>query len=428
MIFIPLQMLLLVVFLLSDTIHWILARFRDLPGDSSSTADRTLCSVVILNWNGRHLLEECLPPLLEEIQNTGKPHEVIVVDNGSTDNSVSWVKGRYPWVTLVELAENLGFGEGNNRGVEAASHDIVVLLNNDMIVSTGFLDPLLEPFSDPDVFAVSSQIFFPEGHRREETGNTHGNVRHGYLHLSHEGLRPFHSKRETTPILWAGGGSSAFHRERFLQLGGFSKLYSPCYLEDTDLSYRAWRRGWKVLFAPSSRVLHKHRSSSKVRFTPQELESLVEERKLWYLWSNFQFASLLPHFILFPFNLTNHIGSLSYIRALRRLPAILLSRLSEPQRHTDDRKLESWIEHPLTFLDTFYPERRKLARSSANPLKILVVSAYLPHLGIHGGAGRVYQFLKRTSEEHEVTLIAFVENQSDEESVQQVEGFCKRIE
>jgi len=428
LIFIPLQLLLLVVFLLSETIHWFLAVLKDLPGDSFSTADQTLCSLVILNWNGRHLLEECLPPLLEEIRNSGKPHEVIVVDNGSTDDSVSWVRGSFPEVVLVELEKNFGFGEGNNRGVEAASHDIVVLLNNDMIVSAGFIDPLLEAFSDPDVFAVSSQIFFPEGRRREETGNTHGTLRRGYLHLSHESVRPFHSKRDTAPILWAGGGSSAFHRERFLQLGGFSTLYSPCYLEDTDLSYRAWRRGWKVLFAANSKVLHKHRSSSEVRFTPQELETLIEERKLWYLWSNYQLISLMTHFILFPFNLTNRVGILGYLRALRKLPAILLSRLSEPRRHVNDRTLENWIEHPLVFLNRFNPERQELARTSDDPLKILVVSAYLPHLGTHGGAGRVYQLLKRTSKKHEVTLIAFVESQSEQQSVQQVEGFCKRIE
>lgn len=395
-------------------------------GDQDAPAlDRASCSVVIVSWNGRDLLEESLPPLLRALTRAGGSHEVVVVDNGSDDGTVEWLAQRYPQVRLVALQDNLGFGEGNNRGVRAASRDIVVLLNNDMIVAEDFLRPLLEAFEDPALFAVSSQIEFPPEQRREETGNTRGRFRRGYFHLEHAPFRPAHFSRRRLPVLWAGGGASAFNRRRFLQLGGFSSIFSPCYLEDTDLSYRAWRRGWTVQVAAQSRVLHKHRSTSARRFPPQQLRALIEERKLWYLWKNFQFRRLLPHFLWYPIDLPEGFGMSRYIWSLRKLPAVLALRLGEPRRAVDDATLEDWTWHPVRFLNHFLPDRRPNA--AGGRLKLLVVSAYLPHLGTHGGAGRVFQLMSRAARRHDVTLICFTEGRDDERFLQQARDCCRRV-
>src|SRR5262249_36584919 len=157
----------------------------------------------------------------------------------------------------------------------AARHDIVVLLNNDMVVDPAFLRPLLDGFG-PDTFAVSSQIFLQDQNaRREETGRTTGSFRRGMIDYSHMPLEGRELTRAYYPTLWAGGGSSAFDRRRFVALGGFDPLYSPAYVEDADLSYRAWKTGWEVLFAPASVVYHKHRASSSRRFRPAELQAFV---------------------------------------------------------------------------------------------------------------------------------------------------------
>jgi len=426
-VFAPVQLFLLGLFLLVDCLRCFHLAFqpRESQKAESQAVSRELCSIVVLNWNGRHLLEESLPALEKAIRFTGKNHEIIVVDNGSSDDSVSWLKLNYPNFRMISLNENLGFGEGNNRGVEAASHDIVVLLNNDMIVAEDFLPPLLEAFSDPQVFAVSSQVLFPEGKRREETGNTQAHFKWGYMNLSHQPIQSFHSTRGYLPVLWAGGGSSAFHRQGFLQLGGFSSLFSPCYLEDTDLSCRAWRRGWKVLLAAGSKVLHKHRSSSTARFTMLQLEALVEERKFWYLWKNYQLSTLIPHFLLLPLHLTKRFSVPTYLRSLRRLPEVLLSRLREPRRAVSERELLGWIRHPLSYLNHFQPYRKRTFQS---PLRILVVSAYLPHFGRHGGAVRVLQLLQRVSQKHEVSVISFVETEEEEAQRAQLQQYCKRVE
>lgn len=427
LLLLPVQLLLAILHGAVEALRAFRLIFAFQPGEGpdAPAVDRESCSVVIVSWNGRKLLEESLPPLYRALSRAGGSHEVLVVDNGSEDGTAEWLAELYPQIRLVALQANLGFGEGNNRGVRAASRDIVVLLNNDMIVEEDFLPPLLDAFEDPTLFAVSSQIEFPPERRREETGNTRGRFRRGYFHLEHAPIGPAHYSRRRLPILWAGGGAAAFHRSRFLQLGGFSSIFSPCYLEDTDLSYRAWRRGWTVQVAAESRVLHKHRSTSARRFAPKQLHALIEERKLWYLWKNFQFRRLLKHFLLYPLDLSEGFGMGTYLWSLRMLPAVLALRFQEPRRAVDDAVLEAWTWQPVRFLNQFLPDRSPDAEGGR--LKLLIVSAYLPHLGTHGGAGRVFQLMSRATQRHDVTLVCFIEASDDERFAQQARDCCRRV-
>lgn len=427
LLFLPLQVVLALLFVATELVR-ILVHFWK-RGKADFCRPRTgLCTIVVLNWNGRHLLEESIPALLQAVRKTGEQHEVLVVDNGSKDDTIAWLNEHHPDVRILALDRNYGFGEGNNRGVEAAAHDIVVLLNNDMIVSEDFLPPLVEAFSDPSVFAVASQVFFPPGKRREETGNTRGWIKWGYLHLSHEPIEDYHYSRRYLPVLWAGGGAAAFDRARFLALGGFSDIFSPCYFEDTDLSYRAWRRGWKVLVAAHSEVLHKHRSTSSSRFGASDLSRLIEQRRLWYLWKNYPLAEVLRNLVWFPVQLTVKAGVRDYLGALKKLPRVLSSRLKEPRHRFGHRRVFHWIKHPLSYLNFFYPDRASAGSGSRSRLRILAVSAYLPHLGYHGGAGRVFQLLIRVALRHDLSLLTFVETERESEEVVQIEPHCKRVE
>src|ERR1035437_11016397 len=142
-------------------------------------------SVVIPNWNGKDLLEQYLPSVVEAL--AGNPdNEIVVVDNGSTDGSADFVRAAFPRVTLIALPRHLRFGGGSNAGFRAARNRVVVLLNSDMRVDPGFLAPLLEGFRDPLVFSVACQIFFTDADRvREETGLTQGWWQDGSLRVSH---------------------------------------------------------------------------------------------------------------------------------------------------------------------------------------------------------------------------------------------------
>lgn len=394
-----------------------------------------LASIVILNWNGRDLLGEGIPSVLEAVRASGRDHEVIVVDNGSTDGTVEYLAREFPRVRVVALTRNLGFSEGNNAGVREARNDVVVLLNNDMIVDRNFLQPLLEGFG-PDTFAVSSQIFLQDpSARREETGKTTATFRRGMVDFSHRPVEGGSLPRKYYPAFWAGGGSSAFHRERFLRLGGFQGVYSPAYVEDADLSYQAWKRGWEVLFAAASIVYHKHRASTARRFSPIALQTLVQRNQLLFVWRNIRsWRLLLSHCLFLPWNcyrLARDCGLgiwLGLIQAAARLPSVARSGFRAFSDARSDREVFSLASAPACFFRNRRADRRFTTSNGSDPRpRIIWMTAYLPHVGKHAGAGRMYQLLKRISRDYRVTLLSFLETDGETEYLPELETMCERV-
>ena len=267
---------------------------KDDPPDDGERVDGSAVSVVIPTWNGREHLERNLPSLVAALgDNPG--HEILVIDNGSTDGTGEMLERQFPKVRVLALETNLGFGGGSNAGFRAARHDVVVLLNNDMRVEADFLAPLIEGFRDPRVFAVSSQIFFTDpAKQREETGLTQACWRNGRLSVGHV---VDERVRDLFPTFYAGGGSSAYDRRKFLALGGFDPLWEPFYLEDTDISYNAWKRGWMVLYQPRSIVHHDHRGTIGKYFSTAFIRRTLEKNHLLFAWKNLHDWRLLgSHF------------------------------------------------------------------------------------------------------------------------------------
>ena len=281
LIVLPLAILIAATALAVTDLLWLLAGSRRRVRDTKP--DTHAASLVIPNWNGRDLLERFLPTWLASIGNH-PGSEIIVVDNGSDDGSAEWIAANYPQVRVLALKENLGFGGGSNTGFRAAQNDIVVLLNSDMRVEPDFLAPLLAGFTDAAVFAVSCQIFLGDPtKRREETGLTEGSWQDGMLHVGH---REDSAVNMLFPCLYGGGGSCAFDRKKFLALGGFDDLLAPFYLEDTDLGFMAWKRGWKVLYQPASVVHHEHRGTIGKRFSAAYIESILQKNFILFAWKN----------------------------------------------------------------------------------------------------------------------------------------------
>ena len=301
-------------------------------------------TIVILNWDGRRLLAECLPSVIEAVRCAGGEHEILVVDNGSTDGSVEYVRQVFPTVRTLALDRNYGFSEGNNRGVAGATTDLVVLLNNDMTVDRGFLRPLLNGFSDPSVFAITSQIFFEDStRRREETGKTRARFQAGAFYLWHDEIGPEDEKREAVPVFWAGGGSCAIDRRKFLEIGGFDVLYHPFYVEDADLSYQAWKRGWKCFLAPASRVVHKHRGTSSAKFGNDFVNNTIRRNLYLLIWKNVtDFSMILEHILNLPRiharaminDPTPTFEIRAYARAIRELPGAIRKRIANQAEYS----------------------------------------------------------------------------------------------
>ena len=301
-------------------------------------------TILILSWDGRPLLEEFLPSVLEA---AGK-HEVMVVDNGSKDDSVQFLQTRFPKVRVLKLDRNYGYSEGNNRGIKQVTTDIVVLLNNDMAVDPDFLNPLLKPFSDPAVFAVASQIEMADKSKsRVETGKTRARFDAGLFYLWHDPIAPQEENLDSLPVFWAGGGGCAVDRRKFEMLGGFDALYQPFYVEDTDLSYQAWKRGWRALLAPASHVTHKHRGTTGPRFGELFVNNTTRRNHYLFIWKNVtDIGMLLEHLTGLPRIHGRAISQYgpafeyrAYLRACIRLPMAVWRRLAARHQVLDDREI-----------------------------------------------------------------------------------------
>ncbi len=393
-----------------------------------------LATIVILNWNGKDLLAQGIPSVVEAVRRDGRPHEILVVDNGSSDGSVEYVRTTFPQVRILELPDNLGFACGNNAGVKTARHDIVVLLNNDMIVDPGFLRPMLECFG-PRTFAVASQIHHQDpAVRREETGRTTAAFRRGLIDYAHCEVAAPQYARPFYPAFWAGGGSSAFHRGRFLLLGGFQEVFSPAYVEDTDLSFRAWRAGWDVLFAPGSIVYHKHRATSSRRFPPAALQALIQRNQFLFVWKNIgSWPLVLAHCAFLPWNCYRlaRDSSLriwgSLVQAVVKLPALPAARLRAPFRAV---RTDAEIFRLFAMPARYFTRRRSspaACKAGEQVPRVLWMTAYLPHLGRHAGAGRMYHMLRRTAARYRVTLLAFLEHEEEKQFLPELEAMCERV-
>lgn len=226
-------------------------------------------SIVIPNFNGERIIGPSLSAVLRAAESYPGDCEVILVDDASTDSSVEIVSVLDSDIVLVRHSVNQGFSEAARSGVKAASHEKVILLNSDVHPDQQFIAPLVSALDDESIFAVSPLVTDAEGNPMFVSW-TRYRIARGKLKARSWKLEDVEARRaQGRPLrgLYASGGSVAFRRERFLELGGFLDIYKPFYSEDLDLCTRAWMRGWKTLFVPESRVMH-HSTGTIKRFFP----------------------------------------------------------------------------------------------------------------------------------------------------------------
>ena len=208
------------------------------------------CCVLILNYNGRAHLEICVPSALHAAARVPGGCSVAVVDNRSTDDSLEWLRQNHPGVEIM-VAERNDCLFSLNPLVASRPEDFAVILNNDMHFDGDFIRVMLPHFKDPDVFAVTARVMDWDG-KLLTTGQRNGAMRRFWFYKSW--------KRDidhSCLTLDAGGGCAVFRRSMFVELGGFDPLYRPAYWEDTDLSYRAWKQGWRIVYEPASVIYHR---------------------------------------------------------------------------------------------------------------------------------------------------------------------------
>ena len=298
------------------------------PAPDPGPAAGKQTTLIVPTYNQRHLMDFCLPPLLAE---AGGEHRVMIVDDASTDGTSEYVRSKYPAVRVLRLAKNRGFAGAVRAGIAATETPLFALINTDVQVRPGFLGAILPRFDQAATFAVCSRIDLPGGSQMET-----GNVATTFSGI----LEPYHvPPTRPGPILYAGGASSVFHRARYHALGGFETVYRPLYWEDIELGYRAWRRGWRVLFEPRASVLHQRRAWMGPRFGEAYSNETFLKNALLFVWKNVRDRGLLDRHLVY---VCARLGSellagertmcRAVLRALPLLPWLLLKRWGERRR------------------------------------------------------------------------------------------------
>lgn len=268
-------------------------------------------SIVIPTYNGKHLLEKHLPAVISTMRDGD---ELIIVNDCSSDSTVEYLSRKFQLqdsgsegvlvgksstsnshpVKVVTPKENLRFAGACNLGVTAATNQLIFLLNNDVSPKKDVLLHLVPYFSDSSCFAVGCKEY-----EQDETGEVSGrNV------LWFERGRFIHSKArkmESGETAWVSGGSGLFDRDKWILLGGFDKRFYPAYWEDIDLSFRARKKDWKVLFEEKAVVFHKHESTNNDVFGQSRIDKMSLKNGTAFILKHATLSQYLQYLIWKPY-------------------------------------------------------------------------------------------------------------------------------
>jgi GT2 family glycosyltransferase len=284
-------------------------------------------SILVLNYNGKQHLQECLSSALVSARRYDGDCAVVCVDNRSTDGSRQYVADTFPDVEIVDAPAN-DFLFSLNAVVAGRPEEIAIIVNNDMRFDPDFVSPLVAHFRTPDVFAVGAAILDWSG-STDTIGPRCARIRHCWFYKWWQ----FDYQQQAAFTLEACAGAVAYRRSMFLELGGFDSLYRPGYYEDLDLSYRGWAKGWKVIYEPRSRAFHKISASMKVRHGQSGQDRLFYRNHLLFTAKNVGgLAFLIGFLLLLPLRATRPVirgdwaPLMGFARALPALPRAIARR------------------------------------------------------------------------------------------------------
>jgi GT2 family glycosyltransferase len=343
---------------------------------------QVLTSIVIVSYNSQHHLDRCLTSIDRTVDSTC---ETIVVDNASTDGSANYVAERYPWVRLIRSAENEGFAAGNNRGAAAARGGFIVALNPDTEVTPGWLDALLDPLRCASAGDAEAQLPIglttPRILMMNERGtvNTCGNLPHYTGITSCWGLgQPAESPELALrcPVPAISGACFALSRVLWHKLGGFDEDFFT-YLEDTDLSLRAYLLGYRCLYVPEAVIFHSYTnqfSARKLYFLERNRTNMLLKLYTWRTLALMAPALLLAECVSWGYALKS---GRSYMRAKLGAYASVAARCGsimrrrrqvQLTRQVSDRELLRILGLRLDFVQLAGAAVGRVAGGSLNPL------------------------------------------------------------
>ena len=263
-------------------------------------------SIVIPNYNGRHLLEEYLPYTISAIENAGVAYQLIIIDDTSTDDSVEFIKANYPTAKLLVNRHNRGFSFSCNQGIAAAECELTLLLNSDVKLSPDYFESQWKYFNTPDTFGVMGRIIDMDGDNIQDAARL---PKFNGLKLKTAFFYYTQEPSDRLYTFYLSGANALIDTAKLKGLGGFYELFSPFYCEDMELSIRAWKVGWKCYYEHQSVCRHQVSASTKNYKTAQWVKSVYYRNRFylhalhlnglallaWYL--QIAFIDLLPKLI-----------------------------------------------------------------------------------------------------------------------------------
>jgi len=217
-------------------------------------------AIVILNWNGKQLLEEFIPSI---VKYSNFPNvEIVVADNASTDDSVNFIKENYPQITIIQNSKNGGYAKGYNDALQYITADIYALVNSDIEVTEGWLNPIISTFeNEPNTAIIQPKILDYKNKSKFEYAGAAGGFIDKYGYPYCRGRIFTNLEKDTKQyddieeIFWASGACFFIRAEDFHELNGFDESYFA-HQEEIDLCWRAKTLNKTIKYVGSSTVYH----------------------------------------------------------------------------------------------------------------------------------------------------------------------------
>lgn len=254
---------------------------------------KPLVYIIILNWNGKHLLDRCLKSLKTL---TYSNYKIVVVDNGSTDGSQEFIFKNYPEVHLIKNKKNLGFAEGNNRGIRYAilnNAEYIVLLNNDTEVTAEWLNKLVEKAEKNSSIGIlgSKMLLYADPKKINSTGLNLNWLGYCWDRGLYEENTEKWNKED---VVLGVSGSALFVKRQVIEKIGLLDPNYFIYFEDIDFCMRAWNAGYECLYVPDAIIYHRF-SATVGRKSPRQIY-LLERNRFYFLFKHFPIKILLKVF------------------------------------------------------------------------------------------------------------------------------------
>lgn len=223
-------------------------------------ANKKSISVILPNYNGKHLMEMYIPYTIDALNYSNVEYEFIVIDDCSTDDSVAFLEEKYPQLTLIKNKVNSGFSYTCNQGINVASKDLILLLNSDVKLTETYFETQFKYFEKENTFGTMGRIMNFDDKKIEDAARLPF-----YKGAKFKACNFYYLENgeENTFTSYLSGANALIDREKILLLNGFDEIYSPFYFEDFDLGLRAWQMGWSLYYEHEAVCYHQVSTSTK---------------------------------------------------------------------------------------------------------------------------------------------------------------------